>query len=372
VTRRLIVTGSSGLIGSEAVRHFSALGYEVHGFDNNMRMDFFGQSGDTRWNLAQLQQTCPSFRHYDLDIRDRAGIFDALQRLKPSALIHCAAQPSHDLAGTRPFDDFDVNAVGTLNLLEAMRRHAPEAPFVLLSTNKVYGDVPNELPLVELPMRWDYALPEHYHGVDETLRIDRCKHSLFGASKVAADVLAQEYGRYFGMPVCALRCGCLTGAAHSGVELHGFLSYLCKCVVGAREYRIYGYKGKQVRDNIHGFDVVTAIQAIIEAPRAGEVYNLGGTRRNSISMLKRFTHSKRARAKASATRSSTTHAKAITSAISATCRSFASIIRVGRSRAASTTFWTSWSRTSCSNLPALVRVAIKPMELYSRDRRATM
>jgi len=283
--KRLIVTGSSGLIGSEAVRHFSSLGYEVHGFDNNMRMDFFGPGGDTRWNRSRMERDCPRFVHHELDVRDRQGINEAVGRLRPDALVHCAAQPSHDLAARRPFDDFDVNAVGTLNLLEAMRQYASESPFVLMSTNKVYGDVPNELPLRELPTRWDYARPEDRLGIDETMRIDGCMHSLFGASKVAADVLAQEYGRYFGMPVCALRGGCLTGASHSGVELHGFLSYLAKCVVGGRPYTINGYKGKQVRDNIHSHDVVTAMQAFIEEPRAGEVYNLGGGRQNSVSMI---------------------------------------------------------------------------------------
>jgi CDP-paratose 2-epimerase len=285
VSRRLIVTGSSGLIGSEAVRHFAACGYEVHGFDNNMRMDFFGAGGDTRWNLARLRDAGLSFVHHELDIRDRGGIAEAFETLRPKAIIHCAAQPSHDLAASRPFDDFDVNAVGTLNLLEAARRYSPEAPFVLMSTNKVYGDAPNELQLKELETRWDYSQAADYDGIDETLRIDRSKHSLFGASKVAADVLAQEYGRYFGMPVCALRGGCLTGASHSGVELHGFLSYLCKRVVAGGGYRIFGYGGKQVRDNIHSSDVVTAMQAFIQAPRAGEVYNLGGMRQNSISLI---------------------------------------------------------------------------------------
>jgi CDP-paratose 2-epimerase len=285
VSKRLIVTGSSGLIGSEAVRHFTELGWEVHGFDNNQRMDFFGPGGDTRWNLEQLQRQCPGFVHHALDIRDRKAVLEALAQLKPDAVIHCAAQPSHDLAARRPFDDFDVNAVGTLNLLEATRQSAAEAPFVLMSTNKVYGDAPNELPLAELATRWDYADPAMYEGIDEQMRVDQSKHSLFGASKLAADVLAQEYGRYFSMPVCAFRGGCLTGAAHSGVELHGFLSYLAKRVVHGGGYTIYGYGGKQVRDNIHSHDVVTAMQAFIEAPRAGEVYNLGGTRQNSVSML---------------------------------------------------------------------------------------
>jgi CDP-paratose 2-epimerase len=224
----MIVTGSSGLIGSEAVRHFCTLGYQVHGFDNNMRMEFFGPEGDTRWNLSRLIEACPDFSHHDLDIRNRAQVLALVAELRPNALIHCAAQPSHDLAASRPFDDFEVNAVGTLNLLEAARQHAPEAPFVLMSTNKVYGDAPNELPLIELPTRWDYQRAEDRAGIDESLRIDQSKHSLFGASKVAADVLAQEYGRYFGMPVCALRGGCLTGASHSGVVVHRLFFYILK------------------------------------------------------------------------------------------------------------------------------------------------
>ncbi|HEX7069295.1 MAG TPA: NAD-dependent epimerase/dehydratase family protein, partial [Rhodothermales bacterium] len=208
--------------------------------------------------------------------------------LRPDALVHAAAQPSHDLAARIPFDDFDVNAVGTLNLLEAMRRSAAESPFVMMSTNKVYGDSPNELPLVETETRWEYADPSDYNGIDETCRIDQTKHSLFGASKVAADVLVQEYGRYFGMPTCCLRGGCLTGPAHSGVQLHGFLSYLIRCNVEGRKYTVFGYKGKQVRDNISGDDVARFIERFIDAPRTGEVYNIGGGRENSCSILEAF------------------------------------------------------------------------------------
>ncbi len=283
-TKRLIVTGSSGLIGSEAVRHFDALGYEVHGFDNHMRADFFGAAADTRAVTAQLQATCPRFRHHEIDVRERKVVLEAVATLAPNALIHCAAQPSHDLSAQRPLDDFDVNAVGTLNLLEGMRMHAAESPFVLMSSNKVYGDAPNELPLCELPTRYDFADARDHEGIDEMMRIDRSLHSPFGVSKIAADLLTQEYGRYFDMPTCTLRGGCLTGASHRGVALHGFLSYLAKCVVRGNAYTVYGYGGKQVRDNVHACDVVTAMQAFIEAPRKGEVYNLGGTRLNSISM----------------------------------------------------------------------------------------
>lgn len=286
--RKIVVTGSSGLIGSEVVSAFASSGWEVYGFDNNMRADFFGPQGDTRWNQQRLEKDWPQFKHAEVDIRDRRRVNEFMGQIKPDAIVHTAAQPSHDLAATRPFDDFDVNAVGTLNLLEAARQHVPEAPFVHMSTNKVYGDAPNELELVELDTRWDYKRTEDRQGIRETLRIDQSKHSVFGASKVAADIMVQEYGRYFGMPTCALRGGCLTGPNHSGVELHGFLSYLIKCNVVGKKYRIFGYKGKQVRDNIHSHDVVQFMRAFIETPRAGEVYNLGGGRENSISILEAF------------------------------------------------------------------------------------
>lgn len=287
-TKKLLVTGSSGLIGSEVVNFFSELGWEVHGVDNNMRADFFGPQGNTSWNLERLQKSWPGFRHSNIDIRDRTKILDIFQHIKPTAIIHTAAQPSHDLAASRPFDDFDVNAVGTLNLLEAARRNCPESPFVHMSTNKVYGDAPNEIPLNELKTRWDYSESHFYDGIPETFRIDRSKHSLFGASKVAADIMVQEYGRYFGMPTCCLRGGCLTGPNHSGVELHGFISYLIRCNLENRVYKIFGYKGKQVRDNIHSYDVVQFMHHFIESPRIGEVYNLGGGRANSISILEAF------------------------------------------------------------------------------------
>ena len=285
---KLLVTGSSGLIGSEVVSHFDKLGWDVHGIDNNMRADFFGSQGDTRWNQHRLQETCTNFKHHELDIRDRQRVIECVEELAPDAIVHTAAQPSHDLAAQRPFDDFDVNAVGTLNLLEAARRWVPEATFVFMSTNKVYGDAPNELALKELETRWEYDHPDDYNGIREDLRIDQSKHSVFGASKAAADVMVQEYGRYFGMKTCCLRGGCLTGPNHSGVELHGFLNYLAKVNIAGGLYRVYGYKGKQVRDNIHSRDVARLIELFIESPRSGEVYNIGGGRENSCSILEAF------------------------------------------------------------------------------------
>jgi len=283
---KVLVTGSSGLVGSDIVRGFAPRAKAVVGADNNLRADFFGPDGDTRWNLRLLTESCESFHHRDLELRDRAAVRDLLRADGPFDLIvHAAAQPSHDLAARRPFDDFDVNAVGTLNILEATRLESPEAVFVHMSTNKVYGDAPNEIPLVELETRWDYARPEDRAGVREDMRIDRSLHSLFGASKAAADLLVQEYGRYFGMRTTCLRCGCITGPRHSGVELHGFLSYLVKTQLERSEYRVFGYRGKQVRDNIHSHDVALAVEAIYERPRVGEVYNLGGGRDNSCSVL---------------------------------------------------------------------------------------
>ena len=286
--KRCLVTGSSGLIGSEVVSFFSNQGWEVHGLDNNMRRDFFGPQGDTVWNRKRLEKEFPSFRHRELDIRDRTAIAEAVREIAPHAIIHTAAQPSHDLAASRPFDDFDVNAVGTLNLLEAVRIACPESPFVHMSTNKVYGDAPNRLNLVEKELRWDYADPEYANGIKETFSIDQSMHSLFGASKAAADLLVQEYGRYFQMPTCCLRGGCLTGPNHSGVELHGFLSYLIRCNLEKKRYKIFGYGGKQVRDNIHSYDVVQFMDLFIQNPRCAAVYNIGGGRENSISILEAF------------------------------------------------------------------------------------
>jgi CDP-paratose 2-epimerase len=287
--KTLLVTGSSGLIGSEVCEHFTReLGYTVHGVDNNQRAVFFGPQGDTRWNQARLARELPGFVHHELDIRDRTGVRDLLARVRPSVIVHTAAQPSHDRAAAIPFDDFDTNAVGTLNLLEAARQACPESPFVHMSTNKVYGDAPNRIPLRELPTRWEYDDPAYADGIPETFTIDQSKHSLFGASKVAADVLVQEYGRYFGLPTCCLRGGCLTGPNHSGVELHGFLSYLVRCNLEGRSYTVFGYKGKQVRDNIHSLDVARFMAAFVASPRPGEVYNLGGGRANSTSILEAF------------------------------------------------------------------------------------
>jgi CDP-paratose 2-epimerase len=250
-----------------------------------MRADFFGPDGDTRPNLQRLLDTVRGFEHHELDVRDRGGVDRLVGETRPSLVVHAAAQPSHDLAARRPFDDFEINAVATLNMLEAVRKHCPESPFVFLSTNKVYGDAPNELELVELETRWDYADPARREGIDETLRIDATLHSLFGASKAAADLLVQEYGRYFGLPTVCFRGGCLTGPQHAGVPLHGFLAYLARAVRDGLQYDVYGYKAKQVRDNLHSLDVTRAVLAFYESPRAGAVYNLGGGRGNSVSML---------------------------------------------------------------------------------------
>ncbi|MEH6518292.1 MAG: NAD-dependent epimerase/dehydratase family protein [Halioglobus sp.] len=286
--RSLLVTGSSGLIGSEVCRHFDYLGWHIHGIDNNQRSVFFGPQGDTRWNQQQLISQLENFTHHELDIRDRPAVQSLMANLKPDAIVHTAAQPSHDKAAAIPFDDFDTNAVGTLNLLEAVRQSCPEAPFIHMSTNKVYGDRPNSIEMQELETRWDYNDSKYSNGIPEDFSIDQSKHSLFGASKVAADIMVQEYGRYFGMPSCCLRGGCLTGPNHSGVELHGFLSYLVKCNLEGKQYNIFGYKGKQVRDNIHSYDVARFIQQFIDSPRMGEVYNIGGGKSNACSILEAF------------------------------------------------------------------------------------
>ena len=286
--KKILVTGSSGLIGSEVCVYFHNLGYYVHGIDNNQRAVFFGGQGDTRWNQRRLMSILNNFKHHEMDIRDRLGILNLLSEIKPDVIINAAAQPSHDKAASIPFDDFDINAVGTLNLLEAVRRSCPESPFIQMSTNKVYGDAPNKIRIKELDTRWDYDDTDFADGIDETFTIDQSKHSIFGASKVAADVMVQEYGRYFNLPSCVLRGGCLTGPNHSGVELHGFLSYLVKCNIIGHEYKVYGYKGKQVRDNIHSYDVASLIVEFIKSPRAGEVYNLGGGKENSCSIIEAF------------------------------------------------------------------------------------
>lgn len=286
--RTMLVTGSSGLIGSEVVRHFEPRGWRIVGVENNMRADFFGPEGDTRWNQDELLKDCSNFEHIEADIRSRERVSEIVSKYRPDAIVHTAAQPSHDLAANRPFDDFDVNAVGTLNMLEATRRFCAESPFVHMSTNKVYGDAPNNLDLIELETRWDYGDDKYTDGIAESFTIDQSMHSLFGASKVAADVMVQEYGRYFKMPTCALRGGCLTGPNHSGVQLHGFLSFLIRQNIVGGEYTVFGYKGKQVRDNIHSYDVARFIEMFVESPRFGEVYNIGGGRDNSTSILEAF------------------------------------------------------------------------------------
>jgi CDP-paratose 2-epimerase len=284
-----IVTGSSGLIGSEAVGFLHEQGLDVIGIDNDMRSYFFGGDASTGWNAERLSSRFPRFRHTEIDIRDE----DAIGRLfreygaAIELVVHCAAQPSHDWAAREPLTDFSVNATGTLVLLEATRATCPDATFILMSTNKVYGDAPNELPLIETATRWevDASHPYAEHGIDESMSVDQSKHSLFGASKLAADVLAQEYGRYFGMKTGTFRGGCLTGPAHSGAELHGFLAYLVKCVVNGEPYTVFGYKGKQVRDNIHSNDLVSALWAFAQRPIPGAVYNIGGSRFANCSVL---------------------------------------------------------------------------------------
>ena len=284
-----VVTGSSGLIGSETVKFLSEKGLEVVGIDNNMRRYFFGEDGSTEWNTQQLKSKIKDFTHCSIDIRDEDKINKLFENYgkEIKLIVHTAAQPSHDWAAREPLTDFSVNATGTLVLLEATRKYCPEATFIFTSTNKVYGDLPNSLPLVETETRWEVDASHTYakDGIDESMSIDRSKHSVFGASKVAADVMVQEYGRYFGMNTVTFRGGCLTGPAHSGAELHGFLAYLVKCVVTGRPYTIFGYKGKQVRDNIHSFDLVNAFWHYHQSPRPGSVYNIGGSRHSNCSIL---------------------------------------------------------------------------------------
>jgi CDP-paratose 2-epimerase len=283
-----IVTGSAGLIGSETCKRFHAEGFDVVGIDNDMRARFFGPDASTTPTRERLKATLKNYQHYDLDIRDRDAIDNLFQRFGTAikVVIHTAAQPSHDWAARDPHTDFGVNALGTLNVLEATRRHCPESVFIFTSTNKVYGDTPNRLPLTELDTHYDIDPSHPYHdGIDETMSIDQTRHSLFGASKAAADLLVQEYGVYFGMKSACFRGGCLTGPAHAGTELHGFLAYLMKCTATGQPYRVFGYKGKQVRDNIHSYDLVNAFWEFLKAPRVGEVYNIGGSRHSCCSML---------------------------------------------------------------------------------------
>jgi CDP-paratose 2-epimerase len=289
MSRVVIVTGAAGLVGSEAVRHYASAADVVVGVDNDMRARFFGEEASTAWSARALQEQLPNYRHVDADIRDTAamGALFGEYGTDVDLVVHTAAQPSHDWAAREPLTDFSVNATGTLVLLEALRRHAPGAAFIFTSTNKVYGDRPNTLPLVELEQRWEVAQDHPYaaHGIDEQMSIDASRHSLFGASKVAADVMVQEYGRYFGLKTGVFRGGCLTGPGHSGTELHGFLAYLMKCTMTGTPYTVFGYKGKQVRDNIHSADLIAAFDAFYRDPRPGEVYNIGGGRAVNCSML---------------------------------------------------------------------------------------
>ena len=291
---RILITGSAGLIGSEAAEYYCTRDHEVHGIDNNMRASFFGPDGSTEQTRQRLVATYKNYQHYDVDIRDREALEPLFRKVSFDCVIHTAAQPSHDWAARDPLTDFGVNALATLLLLELTRQRSPKAVFIFTSTNKVYGDTPNRLPLVEHATRWE--LPEDhlfFDGIDETMSIDQSLHSVFGASKVAADVMVQEYGRYFGLKTGVFRGGCLTGPRHAGAKLHGFLNYLVRCIARGEPYTVFGYKGKQVRDNIHSHDVITAFDAFITNPRAGEVYNIGGSRFSNTSVLEAVTHTER-------------------------------------------------------------------------------
>lgn len=288
--KKVLVTGSGGLIGSESVRFFASKGFEVHGVDNNMRQYFFGPEASTDASVKELKKSLPKYVHHKIDIRDDKAIEKIFKKHTFDLIIHTAAQPSHDWAAKEPFTDFSVNATGTLVLLENFRKYAPKGVFIYTSTNKVYGDVPNELPLVELEDRWEIDKRHpFYKGIDESMRIDQTKHSIFGVSKLAADVMVQEYGRYFNLKTAVFRGGCLTGPNHAGAELHGFLAYLAKCVATGKQYNIFGYKGKQVRDNIHSYDLVNAFWHVYKKPRVAEVYNMGGGRHSNISMKEAIT-----------------------------------------------------------------------------------
>lgn len=285
-TKKVLITGSAGLIGSEAVRFFGDLGFEVHGIDNNMRKYFFGSDGDTGWMKKKLLSEQKRYIHHGVDIRDEKKIKDIFLHDRFDLIIHTAAQPSHDWAAKEPLTDFSINAQATLMLLENLRHHAKEATFIFTSTNKVYGDTPNRLPVIEKASR--YELPKthrYYQGIDESMSLDNCTHSIFGVSKASADLMVQEYGRYFGLHTTIFRGGCLTGPAHSAAKLHGFLAYLIKCIKEGREYSIIGYKGKQVRDNIHSHDLISAFYEVFQKPRCGQVYNIGGARHSNISIL---------------------------------------------------------------------------------------
>jgi CDP-paratose 2-epimerase len=287
--RICLITGSGGLIGSEAAEFFAGHFDKIIGIDNDMRAYFFGEGASTSWNVSRLSGKLENYEHFNIDIRDFVKLEELFAKYGSDIklVLHTAAQPSHDWAAKEPFTDFTVNANGTLNALEATKRYCPDAVFIFTSTNKVYGDTPNLLPLVELETRWeiDESHPYFAKGIDETMSIDNSKHSIFGVSKVAADVMVQEYGRYFGMKTAVFRGGCLTGPNHSGAQLHGFLSYLIKCAVTDTPYTVFGYKGKQVRDNIHSFDMINAFHHFYKTPRSGAVYNMGGSRHSCCSML---------------------------------------------------------------------------------------
>jgi CDP-paratose 2-epimerase len=290
----ILITGAGGLIGSEAVDYYCNQKHNVYGIENNQRQVFFGEKGSTLFRLSQLKEKHNNFTNFEIDIRNKEAVLSLFKQIKFDVVIHTAAQPSHDKAASIPFDDFETNANGTLHLLEAVRQTNKDCVFIHMSTNKVYGDKPNTLNLLELDTRYDYADLEYQNGINELFSIDQSKHSLFGASKVAADILVQEYGRYFGIPSCVLRGGCLTGENHSGVELHGFLNYLVKCNAQEIKYNVFGYKGKQVRDNIHSSDVVQFMDLFIANPRIAEVYNIGGGKDNSCSILEAFNLSEQA------------------------------------------------------------------------------
>jgi CDP-paratose 2-epimerase len=285
---KILITGAGGLIGSEAVDYYCNQGHNVTGIDNNQRQVFFGEKGSTLSRISHLKSKYKNFYNFEIDIRDKDVILGLFKKIKPDVVIHTAAQPSHDKAASIPFEDFETNANGTLHLLEAARQYNKDCIFIHMSTNKVYGDKPNTLNLVELDTRYEYADLEYINGINESFSIDQSKHSLFGASKVAADIMVQEYGRYFNIPTCVLRGGCLTGENHSGVELHGFLNYLVKCNANETQYNVFGYKGKQVRDNIHSSDVIQFMNLFIQNPRIAEVYNIGGGKDNSCSILEAF------------------------------------------------------------------------------------
>lgn len=286
--KKALITGSAGLIGSESAKFFAELGFEIHGIDNNLRKYFFGKEASTLWSKNILQKTLKDkYIHYSIDIRNKKKLEEVFKKNSFDLIIHTAAQPSHDWASKEPHTDFEVNALGTLNVLEHFRQYSPQAVFIFTSTNKVYGDTPNNLPLVELENRYELQKDHKYYkkGIDETMTIDNSTHSIFGASKVAADIMVQEYGKYFGLKTVVFRGGCLTGPAHSGAKLHGFLAYLIKSITNDIPYTILGYKGKQVRDNIHSFDLVNAFYEFYKSPRSGEVYNIGGSRHSNTSIL---------------------------------------------------------------------------------------